>query len=62
MSTPSAWRTDTRVLGRMSNHTQNHPGPDHEDDRADVSPVEQDAGEDITTDDDGAPVDNPSGG
>lgn len=26
-----------------------------------VSPVEQDAGEDITTDDDGTPVDNPGG-
>lgn len=62
MSTPSAWRTDTRVLGRMSNDKQNHHGQDDEHTAPGISPVEQDAGEDITTDDDGAPVDNPSGG
>ncbi|WP_192900706.1 hypothetical protein [Microbacterium sp. RG1] len=46
----------------MSNDKQNHHGPDDEDTAPGISPVEQDAGEDITTDDDGAPVDNPSGG
>ncbi|MDY0828620.1 hypothetical protein SK224_05710 [Microbacterium sp. BG28] len=46
----------------MSNEKQNHHRPDDEDTASGISPVEQDAGEDITTDDDGAPVDNPSGG
>lgn len=46
----------------MSDDKQNAPGPDDKDAASDVSPVEQDAGEDITTDDDGTPVDNPSGG
>ncbi|WP_243227318.1 hypothetical protein [Microbacterium sp. CIAB417] len=46
----------------MNNDKQNAPGPDDADTGSGVSPVEQDAGEDITTDEDGTPVDNPSGG
>ncbi|WP_460740789.1 hypothetical protein [Microbacterium neimengense] len=47
----------------MSNdkHNSSH-GPDDEGTASGTSPVEQDAGEDITTDEDGTPVDNPSGG
>ncbi|GAB3156573.1 hypothetical protein GCM10027058_30890 [Microbacterium neimengense] len=63
VSTPSVARPDARVLGRMSNdkHNSSH-GPDDEGTASGTSPVEQDAGEDITTDEDGTPVDNPSGG
>jgi len=46
----------------MTNDKQNDHGPDGGDTASGVSPVEQDAGEDITTDEDGTPVDNPSGG
>jgi len=46
----------------MTNDKHNASGPDGEDTASGVSPVQQDAGEDITTDDDGTPVDNPSGG
>lgn len=45
----------------MSDDKQNAPGPDDADAASGVSPVEQDAGEDITTDEDGMPVDNPGG-
>lgn len=62
VSTPSVTRSDARVLGRMSNDTQNSHEPDDEGTASGTSPVEQDAGEDITTDEDGTPVDNPSGG
>lgn len=46
----------------MSHDKQNSHGAEDADTASGVSPVEQDAGEDITTDEDGTPVDNPSGG